>query len=647
MNCHYQRFHFCCFTTVVVSGLFAGVVSGQGIPAPNGPSSTVGELAASHYQIELPVPLVIEDLVVLDGKGRPVSGLKASDFVVKENGKTIALRNFEEHIPHPAATPAATAQPLPSNTYTNVPSVPPAESLNVLLFDSLNTPRASQALVRQQMLEYLKGMTPGTRIAIFGLGARLYLLQGFTDDPATLRTAIEGKSSAAQISPLLAGKSSQNPANPEFDNMLQMMMRNQAGRGAQMYTAMARGAAEEERASMQMRVLFTLQGMNELARYLSVLPGHKNLIWFSGSFPLNVMENEKLAALPNVPGSAESATADPYAFAADFRDDMRLTADLMARGRVAIFPVDARGIQADPSYNSSQIAVNRWQEYHNPVVADMASRTLTMDPAFAEQDTMNTIAAETGGVAFYNTNGLKDAVQKVIAYGESYYTLSYVPENRKRDGAYRKIAIYNNSNQPDLHLYFRIGYFADDANAPRDGKKVLPLNAMQTAMLHGVPDALQVQFKARVTPAEKPESQLTPGGAPNPNLMKPPYRNYQIQYFLDIRTVLFTEDASQIHHAALELACLIYDSEGNPVNSTLSRVNLDLPEDKFAQILQHGVLTRQMIGAPDKGDYFLRVGIHDLSSDHVGALEIPLANLKSYQELQAEAGKQDSSLNPK
>jgi VWFA-related protein len=639
LNWH-QRLQFFCFTAFIVSSLFVGGVSGQAVPAAGTPASHAGEATGLPYQIELPVPLVIEDLVVLDGKGRPVSGLKASDFIVKENGKTVALRNFEEHIPHPAATLAATPQPLPSNTYTNVPGVPPAESLNILLFDALNTPLASQAFVRQQMLEYLKNMSPGTRIAIFGLGARLYLLQGFTDDPAVLRAAIEDKRGGVQLSPLLAAKSSQNPANPEFDSLMQMMMRNQAGRGGQMYTSLARSAAEEERASTQVRVIFTLQGMNELARYLSVLPGHKNLIWFSGSFPLNVLENEKLAALPNVPGSAESATADPYAFAADFRDDMRRTADLMARGRVAVYPVDARGIQADSSYNSSQYAVNRWQEYHNPVAADMASRTLTSDPAFAEQDTMNTIAAETGGVAFYNTNGLKDAVEKVTAYGESYYTLSYVPEDRKWNGAYRKIAIYNNSGRSDLRLYFRVGYFADDPNAQRDGKRVLPLNAMQTAMLHGVPEALQVQFKARVIPAEKPELQLTSGGAPDPKLMKPPYRNYQIQYFLDIRTVRFIEDASKMHHATLELASLIYDADGNPVNSTVSRVNLDLPDDKFAQILQHGVLTRQTIDAPDKGDYFLRVGVHDLNSDNVGALEIPLAKLMSYQELQAEAEKQ-------
>ena len=49
---------------------------------------------------------------------------------------------------------------------------------------------------------------------------------------------------------------------------------------------------QEEGAAMQtvVRIEDTLEALNELARYLGGLPGRKNVIWFSGSFPAFVCE---------------------------------------------------------------------------------------------------------------------------------------------------------------------------------------------------------------------------------------------------------------------------------------------------------------------------------------------------------------------
>lgn len=76
--------------------------------------------------------------------------------------------------------------------------------------------------------------------------------------------------------------------------------------------------AQEGAAAARERTVYTLQAMNQLARYLAVLPGHKNLIWFSGSFPLNVMPNNQLS--------------DPFMLTNDFRDAVRQTADIHGAG---------------------------------------------------------------------------------------------------------------------------------------------------------------------------------------------------------------------------------------------------------------------------------------------------------------------------
>ena len=52
---------------------------------------------------------------------------------------------------------------------------------------------ADQSYVRSQLQQYVKKAKPGTRVAIFGLSQRLFLLQGFSSDPQILKNAVEHK----------------------------------------------------------------------------------------------------------------------------------------------------------------------------------------------------------------------------------------------------------------------------------------------------------------------------------------------------------------------------------------------------------------------------------------------------------------------
>src|SRR5439155_8767141 len=60
-------------------------------------------------------------------------------------------------------------------------------------FDTANTPADSQLILREQVKSFIKALKPGTRVAIFGLGAHLYLMQGFTADPSILQKALFSK----------------------------------------------------------------------------------------------------------------------------------------------------------------------------------------------------------------------------------------------------------------------------------------------------------------------------------------------------------------------------------------------------------------------------------------------------------------------
>lgn len=598
----------------------------QATGAPQNPAPQTTPPATTPYQLQLPVPLVVEDVIVLDRNDRPVHGLKASDFVVAEDGKPMAPRNFEEHVAAPTLSAPLRPLNLGPNVFTNLPRVAPSRSLNILLLDGLNTPLADQAYVRLQMVKYIKELSPDTRMAIFGLGTRLYLLQGFTSDPAVLRAAIEGKRSA-QTSSLLDEPVSGEPTAPLSDTVSDALS-NMLGSDPTVDAVIAnlqQFEAEQQTQMARLRMIYTLEAMNQLARYLSALPGHKNLIWFSGSFPLNFLPDGDLQ--------------DPFAAVADFQDDVRQTADLLARSRVAVYPVDARGLFNNPAFSASSrsggMSMSRNGRMSMPGFASTNSKFFAKTTA--EHATMDVIADETGGKAFYNTNGLKEAVEKAVDYGENYYTIAYTPSNQKWNGAYRKISI--KAGQPELHLYFRHGYFADDANATLTGKKVLPQSAMQMAMLRGGPDAAQVLFDVMLVPAEKPGDGLSPGAHPDAKLMKPPYRSYIVQFIIDLHSLQMAIDAQGAHHGAAELVALVYDRDGALVNSAEDRIAINLTADRFAQVLKQGAMTHFTVEAPVKGEYFLRIGVHDLVSDRVGALEVPVSSLKSFRQMQAAAAK--------
>ena len=52
---------------------------------------------------------------------------------------------------------------------------------------------------------------------------------------------------------------------------------------------------------------------------------------------------------------------------------------------------------------------------------------------------MNSVAEQTGGKAFYNTNDLNKAIRDSMEDGSTYYTLGYYPENKNWDGRFRRI----------------------------------------------------------------------------------------------------------------------------------------------------------------------------------------------------------------
>lgn len=575
-------------------------------------SAQTPQPAQSGVTLHANTRLVVLDVVVTDSHQNPVHNLTASDFTVLEKKAPQQIRNFEEHTAISAAE-AAKAAPMPTlprGIFTNYAPVAPGSAVNVLLLDALNTPMLDQAYVRYQLKQYLNHAQPGVRITIFGLTTRLDMLQGFTSNPEILKAFINKK--LPRGSPLLED---QVGGGGEPESVSDTLSNFGDPNTEALIANLQQFEAEQQSFKIQMRTRYTLDAMNQLARYLSGIPGRKNLIWFSGSFPLNIMPNGDLS--------------DPFAAVASSEAEFRETANLLTLSQVAVYPVDARGLMTSPLFS----AANSGSRYARNPAAFGRDQAKFLQQTAEEHMTMDQMAEATGGRAFYNTNGLSQAVAKAIDSGSNYYTIAYSPANTKWDGSFRRIEI--RLNQSGYTLAYRRGYYAVAPGQKEADPATVAANApfaydaMHTAMMRGAPDPTEIIFKARVLPlTSQPEDKPAPGNALNPKIQtKGPYLRYVIDIAADPRSILALSAGN--YQGAVQFLTYVYDRDGNIINLVDNRTRANLTPAAFAESLRTGLHWQQQISVPSKGSYFLRIGIHDLTENRVGAIEVPIAAVKN------------------
>ena len=554
--------------------------------------------------------LVILDVVVTDKNHAPLHNLKATDFHLRESGADQTIKTIEEHTPSNAA-PAEPMAKLPPGIFTNYAPTPANGPVNILLIDRLNTPLQSQPFLKDQLLAFIRHMKPGTRLAIFGLNTQLVYLQSFTADPALLLAALEGKKNTPRQSALL-----DSPNDPSLaDDMAAV------GASATVLANVQQFEAEFQSNQTQLRVRYTLDAMNNLARYLSGIPGRKNLLWFSGSFPISILPD---GDLPN-----------PFNVTADMQDEFRVTTSLLSRAQVAVYPIDARGIQSAPMLDASQSS-SKYARNPSAYSKDLTRfNTQTAD----EQTTMRQMAFQTGGQAFVNTNGLADAVARAIDQGSSYYTLTYTPTSPKLDGSFRKIQL--TTDHPGTDLAYRRGYFADSPNASTRQQlttnPAAPATAtqptMRSAMLRGAPTPTQILFKVLVAPAGPPTDDAPATNNQPAPTTRGPFRKYLVSYAVSPQDLTLKPTSPGHYDLALQFVAIAYDPNGAAVNSAGQTIHTNIDTAAIQSIAKSGLQYRQVVSVPAKGEFFLRLAVHDLLVDHIGAVEVPIAAVSHLAEV--------------
>lgn len=522
---------------------------------------------------------VVLDVVVTQ-KGKPVPGIDRSRFHILENNREQTIASLEEHTP--AASVPAKLHPLPPHTYNNLPAYPSTGTLNVLLLDGLNTPLGNQVEVRKKMLKHLATVRPGTVMAIFALSSKLRMIQGFTTDSSALVAALGKAQANPSQSPQLG-----DVTNSAFDSITSSL--NLIHAGAADLNMVQSFQTDVQVAQDDRRVQMTIQAMQQIARFLNGLPGRKNLIWFSSSFPI-VLDTGS-ASFSRVPNS--------------YAEQLRTTTDLLAAARVAVYPVDPAGVAT-------------------PVTFDVKNDGLNpppTDPTYDAHFTAEEIAAQTGGQAFFNNNDFGLAVDNAIQNGSAYYTLAYTPTAKDFHGEFRKFKV--RVDGCDCQLAYRPGYYAEPAGKTPSQTAALITGATQ----HGAPPSTGMLFQARVLPSTDPavaDAHLpaTPLGDAGATL-KQPTRRFVADIVVDARTLQLPSLPDGSRQLALDFALIAYDAEGHRVNSLDRNLKAVLPANKIAQILASGAPVRMAIDVP-AAPASLVIAVHDALSSRVGSLEIAL-----------------------
>ena len=601
---------------VVLFGLSPRVAAeAQDAPAAaQDPSQQAPVLSVTTHEVLL-------DVVVTDG-GQAVSGLKASDFTVLEDGKPQVVASLEEHRPMTAAMTVRAAEhpSLPPNTFTNYIPVGNTNAYTVILLDALNTRLDDQMSVRLALIKYLKHMQPGGPVAIFERDTKMHLVQGFTSDPQVLLAAVES-----------------DRDRPTIPNVV-------------------RGTREEY---LEYRINEVSLGFELLGRYLAAFPGRKNLIWFTGALP----QTTTLAPM-----------GDP--FEDEFKllegDPHDLTAALTL-SRVAVYPIDSRGVEAAPQYSAATNA---------PPVANAAVHFET-GQGF-QHLALDTIAESTGGRAYYNSNGLGAKITEIEENGSSYYTLTYATTNKNWNGELRHIKV--ELKQPHGKLQYRQGYFAVDrtkqeqdqltkmqkaqqagsapdgvetaasrtpthaggnetaasldktaAPAAAGGKpapgKERPREGFEEAMMLGAVPPTEIIFTAHVSEGGKAEQLRKEDAWPQDNYLAAdwkykPFHTYTVEFTVDAKTLQLAKGPDGLRHGSVAFVSVVYDQMAQNVNSRLTTKNLDIDEAQYQDLLLHGLREHHEIAVPAKGSYFLRLGLHDMVSDRIGSFEVAVDQVK-------------------
>ena len=138
----------------------------------------------------------------------------------------------------------------------------------------------------------------------------------------------------------------------------------------------------------------------------------------------------------------------------DNEAQLRATINAAIRSNVSFYPIDARGLVASAPLGDATKGSPGGQGMYSGSSARSAVSNFQ-----GQQETLFTLAEDTGGKALLDNNDLSLGIVQAQKDISSYYIIGYYSTNANLDGHYRRIKVQIASNL-SAKLDYRSGYFA-------------------------------------------------------------------------------------------------------------------------------------------------------------------------------------------
>jgi VWFA-related protein len=405
-------------------------------------------------QFRAGVELVQVDVSVLDRDRRPVRGLKAEDFTILEDGTLHPVSAFSEIV-------VPDAEPPPTPWMREVtPDVRRNDEhqdrrLTVIVMDDMTIPFdvamiKSAKAIGQRLVDEMGAADVAA--VIFTRSNRE--AQDFTGDRARLIAAVD------KFAP---GARDLHPAD------------------------------EDQQEYYFLAALGTLRRAAEL---LAAVPQRrKTLVYVSTGIPFDPEAAAEVVLIG--PGEGQRAAVARRDLHNRLKDELEDIFREAQRANVNIYSVDPSGLGGMD--RAVQLALARGSVFGAVAAGDQlqtASRQATL-----HAEMLRTVAENTGGRAFLNTNEFDSAVEQIFLENGSYYLLGYRSTNLKRNGGFRRLEV--KVNRPDVEVRARNGYYGTREADTR--RAVEPASELTKALSSLLPKG-DLPMQVSAVPFAKPGS---------------------------------------------------------------------------------------------------------------------------------------------
>jgi len=398
--------------------LIAGLV-GSPVGAPRAAVAQEGD-ESGVQMIRTEVDRVLTNVVVRDKKtGAVIKGLKASDFHIEEDKKPQTITTFDYQNVDQAVTLAEqttvsgvtttkvkTIADLVNNDFAAKPEELKDHRLIVMFFDLSSMQPEDVTRAVDAAKDYIdKQMAPADMVAAVSLVSSLSMDQDFTNDKSALLKAVS-KYDGTEGSGFDAGSEGGTTDGTSDDSS---------------------SFVADDSEFNALNTDRQLYAIRTICKSIEKVEQKKSMLYFSGGLSKQGIENE---------ASLRSATNE------------------CVKSDTALYAVDTRGLQAlNPVGDASKGSIRGTSAYSG---AAMQSQ---LNSNFSSQETLGTLASDTGGKLFVDSNDFGPAFQQVQHDTEAYYIIGFASTNKKRDGTYRHLTI-TLLNHPEAKLEYRPGYYA-------------------------------------------------------------------------------------------------------------------------------------------------------------------------------------------